>query len=1003
MAGNQTRIVELELKLKGVQSLQQLEEVTSEINQELKSVGTTSQEFNKLSDLAKKANSRVKEVNSSLEGITSTEKAEAVNKMGQGLVGAFQAAAGASLMFGEKTGAELEKVIKQVGGLFAVTDGLKKVTEAFSAKNISALKATVKGWQESAVAAKLFGSTTSKALVATGLGAFVVLLGIIIANFDKIKAAGSKALDGIRNSTSGILAPLRAIIDFFDNMIEKIGSVQALMKGLGATITAIFQGDFKNIGKVFDEAVQKQNDLDAATKSYKETVLDTNDAFEKQKTLLQEMGGKEQEILDLEKKRNKEIVNLLTNKQKLGKLTNEEAKSLKDATFQLEILNVKQNNLNKKRADEAKAAREKAAADKKAAAEKAASDKKAAEERQKEINEITARIKFNKEDLKYRTEQLGLTESINEWQTKLNDNVGTSGELLRAFVKGANLADVLQPSIEGGERIQTIITDAIASNDRLIELNKERLEIANNELLATGEKEKLLQKLTIEENLLTEAVKINGKNLLGNLDAEALARYKILLDTERFYTVELDRQKTVRKDAQQAVKDAEAKLAKDKDNITLQDELLQAQLKLVEEKKAESDLDSKRLEIQAEGRKLLIDNVNINAKKFKDVEAEVKKLEELIKSYEGLTNLTEEEAQALSDAKLQLDAINKAKENGVLITDRQLTATQKYSKELDKIYTKYGELILGVQELTTAAFDLAIQQEEAKAERKNEIAEEQAELEKERLEKAAEDETKIQEKKLEDAKKLQEDYADSVNELNSMLADAEGERYDDIRAQIAEQEAAKAQAALDEIAAIEEKTRIEEVLATQKANVEAELAKQKAANEKRANQLKKKAAITEAIINTALSVLSALKSGFPLGLVMAAVYAALGAVQIATISKQQFASGGYTGDGGKYEPAGIVHKGEYVVPQRVMRNPMAQAMVESLEGMRLKGYADGGTVTAPAPNVATVSESINYKMIGDEVSRALHESPMYVSWQEWRDLNSKMQFITSRASLGGKK
>jgi len=29
----------------------------------------------------------------------------------------------------------------------------------------------------------------------------------------------------------------------------------------------------------------------------------------------------------------------------------------------------------------------------------------------------------------------------------------------------------------------------------------------------------------------------------------------------------------------------------------------------------------------------------------------------------------------------------------------------------------------------------------------------------------------------------------------------------------------------------------------------------------------------------------------------------------------QYADGGYTGDGGKYEVAGVVHKGEYVVPQ----------------------------------------------------------------------------------------
>ena len=33
-----------------------------------------------------------------------------------------------------------------------------------------------------------------------------------------------------------------------------------------------------------------------------------------------------------------------------------------------------------------------------------------------------------------------------------------------------------------------------------------------------------------------------------------------------------------------------------------------------------------------------------------------------------------------------------------------------------------------------------------------------------------------------------------------------------------------------------------------------------------------------------------------------------------------YSSGGYTGDGGKYEPAGIVHRGEYVVNSETTRD-----------------------------------------------------------------------------------
>jgi hypothetical protein len=74
-----------------------------------------------------------------------------------------------------------------------------------------------------------------------------------------------------------------------------------------------------------------------------------------------------------------------------------------------------------------------------------------------------------------------------------------------------------------------------------------------------------------------------------------------------------------------------------------------------------------------------------------------------------------------------------------------------------------------------------------------------------------------------------------------------------------------------------------------------------------------------------------------------------------------FAEGGYTGNGGKYQPAGIVHKGEYVTPQHVMSNPAAKPHISALESMRLKGYADGGFVvnqsTAPANNSLLVANA----------------------------------------------
>lgn len=69
-----------------------------------------------------------------------------------------------------------------------------------------------------------------------------------------------------------------------------------------------------------------------------------------------------------------------------------------------------------------------------------------------------------------------------------------------------------------------------------------------------------------------------------------------------------------------------------------------------------------------------------------------------------------------------------------------------------------------------------------------------------------------------------------------------------------------------------------------------------------------------------------------------------------------FSEGGYTGDGDRYEVAGVVHRGEYVVPKPIMANPRVLDAVGTIEAIRrgrigartsnqtptTGGYADGG-------------------------------------------------------------
>lgn len=131
--------------------------------------------------------------------------------------------------------------------------------------------------------------------------------------------------------------------------------------------------------------------------------------------------------------------------------------------------------------------------------------------------------------------------------------------------------------------------------------------------------------------------------------------------------------------------------------------------------------------------------------------------------------------------------------------------------------------------------------------------------------------------------------------------------------------------------------------------------------------------IATALAQGALAVIQAWAQLGPIaGSIFAAIVAATTAAQIAVMVQQRnaiknssasggsgstttrvvngYSEGGYTGDGGRLEVAGVVHRGEYVVPQPELRDPAVAAMVASIESRRrrrtsanaLPGFAEGG-------------------------------------------------------------
>lgn len=149
--------------------------------------------------------------------------------------------------------------------------------------------------------------------------------------------------------------------------------------------------------------------------------------------------------------------------------------------------------------------------------------------------------------------------------------------------------------------------------------------------------------------------------------------------------------------------------------------------------------------------------------------------------------------------------------------------------------------------------------------------------------------------------------------------------------------------------------------------------------------------IAEIVANTAVAAMMTYSQfGWPWGIIPAAMVTATGIAQMAIAKAERdriknmqpgntsgsgstspakaervlsgFSEGGYTGDGDRYEIAGVVHRGEYVVPKPIMDNPRVVDAVGTIEAIRRNkilssgvpvsmpaaGYADGGYTDAPA-------------------------------------------------------
>ncbi|ELH8508494.1 phage tail length tape measure family protein [Salmonella enterica] len=114
-------------------------------------------------------------------------------------------------------------------------------------------------------------------------------------------------------------------------------------------------------------------------------------------------------------------------------------------------------------------------------------------------------------------------------------------------------------------------------------------------------------------------------------------------------------------------------------------------------------------------------------------------------------------------------------------------------------------------------------------------------------------------------------------------------------------------------------------------------------------------AIAQSLVSIQQGIAMAAANPFPYNIAaMASVAAATASIvsNIAAVADVGFSAGGFTGLGGKYQPAGIVHKGEYVFDQAATN----RIGVSNLEALRNGGSLDA---TLGKPGFGTGAQNVN--------------------------------------------
>ena len=390
-----TEIVGIKIQVGGQEKvLATMGDLRKEIKQAQFDVLKFSQEFGETSKEALAAAKRVAELKDAIADASEKvglfdpgKKFQVLGNAVNAVAGGFAAVQGAMGLVGAES-EDLQKSLLKVQSALALSQGLSTVAD--SAKDFQRLGAIVKTQVVTAF------STLRGAIIATGLGALAVGLGLVVANFDKVKAAVLNLVPGLGRLAS-----------FFGNVIQSVT-------------------DF--IG-VTSEAERALASLEKQTKR-------GNEGIEARIKILTAQGGKEKEIYELSKKQGENELTFLRAKLKeKGKLSDDELKQFRDLKVNQQVLDAqekKRQNEDAKQAAQKSAEQGKAAADKRKqqSAERLAAEKEAAER----INQLNGEIAVAGIENEYEAKKKAIQNQLDKEIKDVNDNEKIKAETKTALI-----------------------------------------------------------------------------------------------------------------------------------------------------------------------------------------------------------------------------------------------------------------------------------------------------------------------------------------------------------------------------------------------------------------------------------------------------------------------------------------------------------------------------------------------------------------------------------------